>query len=69
MIPIAKSLTLEKMNGLDNKDDEVTEISLLTQLLRKMYLSDRKVSKLLVSIMRGQDNILESLKNDEEVDL
>lgn len=65
MMPINKSLTLEKIRGIANKEDEVNEGALLAQILRKLQLSDLKFNKMLSHISRGQETIIDSLASDE----
>jgi len=64
MIPINKSLTLEKTQGIANRDDEVNEAAMLAQILRKLQLSESKMSKMLSNLVHGQKNILESLETE-----
>eukprot|EP01031_Cornospumella_fuschlensis_P052600 gene52600-64286_t len=45
MMPVNKSLTLEKLKGREDKEDEVNEAALLAQILRRLQLSDMKINK------------------------
>lgn len=65
MLPINKSLTLEKLHGQSAKEDEVNEGALLQQILRKMQLSDNKINKMLSGMVRNQRSILEALESEQ----
>lgn len=65
MMPINKSLTLEKSEGAASREDEMNEAVMLTQILHKLQMSDAKVNKALGSLVRGQRSILDSMEGED----
>jgi hypothetical protein len=68
MMPINKSLTLEKKAGEANKEDGANEAALLAQLIRRLQVSELKFNKALTSISRGQHSILQTLEENTPED-
>ena len=68
MMPVNKSLTLEKLKGREEKEDEVNEAALLAQILRRLQLSDMKINKSLSKISRTQGSILQTVQQQQQQD-
>ncbi|RYH30348.1 hypothetical protein EON65_05470 [archaeon] len=66
MMPVNKSLTLEKLRGREDREDDVNEAALLAQILRRLQLSDMKLSKSLNVISRTQNNLLQTVQQQQQ---